>query len=120
MDAQKAVAFDIDPWSRENARENTLLNKVDSFVDIRFGGIETVDEQEFFDLILANINRNVLLDMIPSLIDHAIEEGVICLCGLLHSDEDSIRNKLRELPVEVTDVKREEEWILIQTRKVGS
>lgn len=118
LGAKKAVGFDIDSWSLDNARENTLLNNVDHSVEIRFGGIETVDEHEVFDLILANINRNVLLDMIPALVNHTVEGGVICLSGLLHSDEDSMRDALSKLPVEITDVEREDEWILIQIRKV--
>lgn len=118
LGAKKAVAFDIDSWSRDNARENTLLNNVDHSVEIRFGGIETIDEHEEFNLILANINRNVLLDMIPSLVNHTKEGGLICLCGLLHTDEDAMRDKLSELTVDVTDIEQEEEWILIQVRKV--
>lgn len=118
LGAKKAVAFDIDSWSRDNARENTLLNNVDHSVEIRFGDIETIDEHEDFNLILANINRNVLLDMIPSLVNHTKDGGLICLCGLLHTDEDAMRDKLSELPVEVTDIEQEEEWILIQVRKV--
>lgn len=118
LGAKKAVGFDIDTWSRDNALENTLINGVDHSIEIRHGGIETVDEHESFDLILANINRNVLLDMIPSLVYHAKEGGTICLSGLLYKDEDSIRNTLSELPVEVTDVEHEEEWIFIQILKV--
>lgn len=118
MGAQKAVGFDIDSWSRDNAFENILLNNVDQSVEIRFGGIETVDEHEVFDLILANINRNVLLDMISSLVNHTKKGGIICLSGLLHTDEDSMRDALSELSVEITDLEREEEWILIQIRKL--
>lgn len=117
LGAKKTVGFDIDTWSRDNALENTFLNGVDHSIEIRHGGIETIDDQEDFDLILANINRNVLLDMIPSLVKYTKEGGIICLSGLLHKDEDTIRNTLSELPVEVTDVEQEEEWILIQIKK---
>lgn len=117
LGARKAVGFDIDTWSRDNALENTFLNGVDHAIEIRHGGIETIDENELFDLILANINRNVLLDMVPSLVNHTQKGGIICLSGLLHKDEDSIRDALSELPVEVTDLEHEEEWSLIQIRK---
>lgn len=119
LGAKKAIGFDIDSWSIDNARENTLLNNVDHSVEIRFGGIETVDEHEIFDVVLANINRNVLLDMVPTLINYTKERGIICLSGLLHTDEDAIRDALAELPVEVTDLEREEEWILMQIKKVN-
>jgi ribosomal protein L11 methyltransferase len=95
------------------------LNNVDHSVEIRFGGIETVNEPEIFDVVLANINRNVLLDIVSNLVHHTKEEGIICLSGLLHTDEDAMRDVLAELPVEVTDLEREEEWILMQIKKVN-
>ncbi len=120
LGAKKAVGFDIDTWSRDNALENILLNKVENSVEIRFGGIDTIDENEAFDLVLANINRNVLVEMIPDLVDHTNEGGVICLSGLLETDEDAVRDVLSELPVEVTDIQHEEEWIAIQIRKTDA
>ncbi len=65
-------------------------------------------------------NRNVLLEIIPFLVSHTREGGIICLCGLLDKDEDSIRDKIEKLPVQISDVKTEkqdEDWILIQLLK---
>lgn len=118
LGAKNVLGFDVDRWSLENALENTFINKVDHCIEIRFGGIESIDEHEFFDLILANINRNVLVDILPVLVEHLNNNGVICLSGLLHTDEDIIRDRLLSQPVQVTDVEREEEWILMQIQKV--
>lgn len=120
LGANKALGFDIDTWSRDNAVENIFLNKADGSVEIRYGGIDTVDENEIFDRVLANINRNVLIEILPDLVNHTVEGGIICLSGLLETDEDAIRDTLSELPVEITDVEQEEEWILIQIRKGNS
>lgn len=120
LGAKKALGFDIDSWSQENALENTHLNEVHDSIEIRFGGIETVDELESFDRVLANINRNVLLEMIPALVEHTKEGGIICLSGLLHTDEDAVRDLLSKLPVQVTDLQQEDEWILIQIQKGNS
>lgn len=117
LGAKKTVGFDNDPWSRDNARENTLLNQVDESVEIRFGGIETVDELEIFDVTLANINRNVLLEILPTLVSHTREGGIICLSGLLDKDEDVMRDKVQTLPVQITAIEQEEEWILMQILK---
>jgi ribosomal protein L11 methyltransferase len=119
LGAKKALGFDVDSWSRDNALENIFINKVDHFVEIRFGGIESTDEHELFDLILANINRNVLVDILPSLVEHLNTDGVICLSGLLHTDEDTIRDRLSSQPVQVTEVEHEEEWILMQIEKLS-
>ena len=114
LGANKAVGFDIDPWSRDNAVENIYLNGVDGLVEIRFGGIETVDKLESFHITLANINRNVLIEMLPFLVNHTREGGILLLSGLMQKDEDTIRDEVATLPAQVAEVVHEEEWILMQ------
>jgi ribosomal protein L11 methyltransferase len=116
--AANAIGFDTDPWCQENAYENVLVNKVEKQVDIRIGGIEQIKKSEMFDCILANINRNVILEIIPFLIHHTKTGGTICLSGLLESDEEIVREKLSGEPVHVVDMQQEEEWILFQIEKL--
>jgi ribosomal protein L11 methyltransferase len=118
--AANAIGFDTDPWCQENAYENVLVNKVEKQVDIRIGGIEQIKKSEMFDCILANINRNVILEIIPFLIHHTKTGGTICLSGLLESDEEIVREKLSGEPVHVVDMQQEEEWILFQIEKLQS
>ncbi len=61
LGASDVIAFDIDPWTAENAEENIQQNGASSTVRFQVGGMETVTDGDF-DVILANINRNVLLD----------------------------------------------------------
>ena len=119
LGAASVVGFDVDPWSEVNAKENTLLNEADEYIDIRFGGIEQIRDDEIFDITLANINRNVILEMLPGMIKHTKAGGIICLSGLLDSDEDIIRHGLENVPVDVVDVQQEEEWILFQLEKIS-
>lgn len=58
--AERVVAIDIDRWAYENARENIRLNAVDA-IEVRLGGAEQIESGAPFDLIFANINRNILL-----------------------------------------------------------
>lgn len=118
LGASKAIGFDIDSWSRDNALENIYLNGVEGSVEIRFGGIETVNKLESFDLTLANINRNVLLEMLPFLVNHTRDGGILLLSGLLEKDEEAIRDRIAKLPAQVAEVVHEEEWILIQLIKI--
>ena len=85
--AAAAVAFDIDPWAQENAVENFYLNGVAGQVDFREGGIEIVSETGF-DLVLANINRNVLLDLLPAFAEKTRSGGRLVLAGLLRQDRE--------------------------------
>ena len=117
--AANAIGFDTDPWCQENAYENVLINKVEKQVEIRIGGIEQIKKSEMFDCTLANINRNVILEIIPFLVHHTKTGGTICLSGLLESDEEIVREKLLNEPVQVVDMQQEVEWILFQIEKLA-
>ncbi|MEM6335976.1 MAG: 50S ribosomal protein L11 methyltransferase, partial [Bacteroidota bacterium] len=64
LGAAHVIGFDIDPWAQENVLENLDLNEARSQFEFREGAIDAVPE-DGFDLILANINRNVLIDLVP-------------------------------------------------------
>jgi len=115
--AKSAVGFDVDSWSEINAKENALINEVNEYVDIRLGSVETIKESEQFDITLANINRNVILEIIPFLVEKTNPGGTICLTGLLDSDEDVIRETIKIHPVEIVEVTQEDEWILFHLKK---
>jgi len=117
--ASRAVGFDVDPWSDVNARENAIINQVNDQVDIRLGGAEVIKETEIFDITLANINRNVILDLIPFFVKKTKLNGTILLTGLLDRDELMIREKLKDEPVDILDLRQEGEWILFQLKKYG-
>ncbi|MEX0944711.1 MAG: 50S ribosomal protein L11 methyltransferase [Balneolaceae bacterium] len=117
LGAQKAIGFDIDPWSKNNAYENAMINGVSEQVYIRFGSLDQIKPEEFFDITLANINRNIILDLIPFFVEKTKISGSICLTGLLISDEEVIREKLQNEPVDIIDIQTEEEWILFHLIK---
>ena len=116
--AANAIGFDTDPWCQKNAHENVLINKVEKQVEIRIGGIEQIKKNEMFDCTLANINRNVILEIIPFLVHHTKTGGTICLSGLLESDEEIVREKLANEPVQIVEMQQEVEWILFQIEKL--
>ncbi|MDX1548701.1 MAG: 50S ribosomal protein L11 methyltransferase [Rhodothermales bacterium] len=87
LGAQTAVAFDVDPWAQQNAVENFYLNGVSERATFVAGAIEAVAE-DGFDLLLANINRNVLLGVMPHLALKAAPGARIVLAGLLTTDRE--------------------------------
>lgn len=117
LGAINVIGFDTDPWSQDNAYENTFLNGVQDKIEIRFGGIEQIRQDELFHITLANINRNVILEIIPFLTQQTKVGGQICITGLLDSDEEIIRKKLSEQPVHIISFEKEEEWILFRLEK---
>ena len=87
LGASDVFAFDIDEWSFTNAQENAYLNDVADRLTIASGSFETVPEREY-GLILANINRNALIDMMPDFRRHLTRDGRIILAGLLQADRE--------------------------------
>jgi ribosomal protein L11 methyltransferase len=86
LGAAEITAIDVDDWSIENAKENAERNGC-SCIDVSLSsGIPAKN----FDIILANINRNVIVQYLPQLKNHVISNGILLLSGLMKSDEDDI------------------------------
>lgn len=90
LGAAHAVAFDIDPWAEENAGENFVRNGVTGRAEVRIGDLAVANETGF-DVVLANIHREVLLGMLGGLADKTRPGGRLVLAGLLRSDAETMR-----------------------------
>jgi len=116
LGAASAIGFDIDPWAQTNATENALLNGVADRFEVREGSLDAVPETGF-DLVLANINRNALLGLMPTFAAKLAPEGRLVLAGLLRTDRDVMLAAVRAAGLAVYDEATENEWwSLIATR----
>ena len=79
--AEHMVAVDIDDWACHSCRDSIALSGVAERVDVRCGSIEQVVAGEQFDFILANINRNILISMMPSFAAALPSGGRLFLIG---------------------------------------
>jgi ribosomal protein L11 methyltransferase len=86
LGAATVKAIDIDEWSIENAKENFEKNECKD-VDVQ---LSTALPKIQFDVILANINRNVLMEYMPDLKRSLKPDGLLLLSGLLATDENDI------------------------------
>lgn len=120
LGAASAFAFDVDEWSEANARENILINHVEDQVEVQRGGAEVIPENRGFDLVLANINRNAILQMFQPLTAPLKQGGDLCLSGLLKEDRESILRANRHLrpPLKLVDEQSQDEWIWLRFQKV--
>ena len=67
LGAREAVGYDIDEWSADNARHNAVINQVDCRFTSLLGDASILNKVEgVFDLVMANINRNILLTDLPA------------------------------------------------------
>lgn len=102
LGAREIEAFDIDDWSVENGNENTAINHC-SNVRIQQGKISDVDLSGKFDIILANINKNVLLDELPVYASFLNPDGLLLLSGFLNLDVPDLIKAAKE--VNLTEMK---------------
>lgn len=118
MGAGKVFAFDIEADAIENAKHNMKLNDVRR-IEFRVGDLSVVPSGQY-DLILANINREVLLDLLPPLAEKLAAGGRLILSGFLIDDRETMINAvpsgLRQIDELVLD-----EWLaLVLGRQVRS
>ena len=91
LGADAVVAIDNDDWSIENALENVEANGCTRIGVLKKDRVADVDG--VFDVILANINKHVILSEMQALAQHLAEGGVILLSGLLQNDAEDIENE---------------------------
>ncbi|CAN5438039.1 50S ribosomal protein L11 methyltransferase [soil metagenome] len=84
-DAKNIEAFDIDEWSIENGEDNARINHCSNIV-IRRGTIRDFSWPAKFDIVLANINKNVLLDEMKSYSENLANGGYLLLSGFYTRD----------------------------------
>ncbi len=115
LGAQFAIAVDNDEWCSLNGKENCELNKVADKIDVRLGTINDIKEKDF-DLITANIQKNVLMEIAEEIKSKLKSSGSVILSGLLFSDEDDIVKKYSSLGFELVEKKSLDEWIALVFR----
>jgi ribosomal protein L11 methyltransferase len=112
LGAKRAIAVDFDEICMENCKENCFLNGVENSVEVLAGEIHYVKENEF-DLILANIQKNVLLEIAKEIKIKSRKNGIVILSGLLKEDEESIIRNYTLVGFQFTEKLILDEWIAL-------
>ena len=107
--AKSVEAFDIDEWSVINGKEN-IENNHQHNINIRQGKISDLSFDGKFDIILANINKNVLMSEIETYSKYLNDGGLLLLSGFYEKDIDDLNNAASAYGL--TEVKRDarESW----------
>lgn len=107
--AGNVVGVEIDPPAYENAKENVAVNGEER-IDIRLGGVDAVKEVEYFDYVLANINRNIILADIGSYAKALKSGGTMLLSGFYIHDVDMIVEAAGKYGLQKLSVLSQKDW----------
>ncbi len=107
LGANSVIAIDNDEWSISNGAENLAQNGC-SRIQLQFASTVPQDQ---FDIILANINRNVILMHLNAIVKALAPQGCILFSGLLASDEQDIVSACRAEGLAVRNQQLRNNWI---------
>ena len=112
LGATEILAFDIDEWSVENAEENFQLNKSKHIKAVQ-GNLNQVAPEGLFDIVLANINRNVLLSEIPAYVQLLAPNGFLIVSGFYTHDEVDITKCATDTGLTKIQQLSENDWVSV-------
>ncbi|MBU46671.1 MAG: 50S ribosomal protein L11 methyltransferase [Flavobacteriales bacterium] len=115
LGARHLIAIDSDEWAFKNAKENSQLNNI-SNINFIHGDINDIGHTKF-DVVLANISRNVILNDIEIYVDQMKDDGEILLSGFLKEDIPLILEKTGQLGLELVVVKNKDKWQMLHLRR---
>ncbi len=118
LGAEKVIAIDNDEWCFENGTENVKLNDVESIVNVRLKELREIKES-YFDLILANINKNILLELAEDISEKTKSNGNVLLSGLLIEDKEEMIKEYKKKGFLFTYSKQMNEWTALKFQKAN-
>ena len=115
--ARDITAIDIDPWCVENATENVQQNNC-SFITIKEGDVSLIAGEQY-KLILANINRNILLSDIPAYTQALLPQGLLLVSGFYEEDLPAIKEKCQEVGLTYLSHIERNRWVSAKFQRLS-
>ncbi|MEX0883437.1 MAG: 50S ribosomal protein L11 methyltransferase, partial [Cyclobacteriaceae bacterium] len=116
LGAKSIEAFDTDDWSVDNGNENFLLNGCGE-LKMKTGSINSIDPSGPFDIILANINKNVLLEEMNIYSQKLIQGGHLLLSGFYQTDNADIIAEAHQYGLYPIVQRSKNNWSVILLRR---
>ena len=115
--AHDITAIDIDPWCVENATENVQQNNC-SFITIKEGDVSLIAGEQY-NLILANINRNILLSDIPAYTQALLPLGLLLVSGFYVEDLPAIKEKCQKIGLTYLSHIERNRWVSAKFQRLS-
>ena len=111
LGAKEAVGYDIDEWSVDNARHNAVINQVDNHFQSLLGNASILNKVDgTFDVVMANINRNILLEDLPAFRRKMAPGAYLILSGFYTDDTAYLKEKGETLGLTLVAQKACNSW----------
>ena len=118
LGAQEAIGYDIDEWSVDNARHNAVINQVDNRFTSLLGDASILNKMEgTFDLVMANINRNILLNDLPQFVSKMNAGATLILSGFYTNDCQILIEKAQTLGLSLRQQKEDQQWACLVLKR---
>lgn len=112
LGAKSVYAPDIDEWSYNNAQENIALNNCNK-IEVALGDDQLLRGRSF-DVIVANINKNVLLQQFPTYAEVIVDGGTLLISGFFETDKEDLVQAAGKLGFIFEQIFTKDEWALVQ------
>jgi ribosomal protein L11 methyltransferase len=114
--ANPVTAIDIDEWAYRNGVENAQHNHCDE-LKVLLGDASLLGSERY-DIILANINRNILLQDIPQYVKCMNDSALLFLSGFYEEDLSALRYCCAQNGLKYVDHKSKDKWVAARFEKI--
>lgn len=115
--AEHVRAIEIDDWVADNAKDNVLLNGLASKVTVECGDASLLTEGPTYGLVLANINRNVLLADMARYVSVMLPGASLLMSGFYEEDVPAIRECAEALGLRYEYHRSRNNWVVVRFSK---
>ena len=114
LGAAHCTAYDIDEWSVDNTRHNSIINQVDNLLTVMHGDATLLDSrQASFDLVMANINRNILLQDMNRFVSVMAPGATLLLSGFYEEDCEMLTRAAQANGLTLKGKKQDGTWAML-------
>ena len=116
--ARKITAIDIDEWSFKGASENAQINHIKN-MEVKLGDTSLLGDEKY-DIIFANIHKNVLLNDLPAYSKNLNKNGLLFMSGFYVNDIPDLKNKAEQMGLKEIGFKSKNNWAVSEFKKTSS
>ncbi|MBP5278105.1 MAG: 50S ribosomal protein L11 methyltransferase [Prevotella sp.] len=114
LGASEVLGYDIDEWSVRNTGHNAGINEVPE-IKVLSGDVSVLETVTgSFDIVLANINRNILMHDLPIISKHMAEDATLIISGFYEEDKDLLLSTAASFGMHLVEQRTDNGWCMLR------